>query len=951
MLPGDSGRLTFDGLVSVTINRLFRADVQATIEPRHQGRYMRPKSIVYISLFLFLAAVRCRATDTITAGHPRLWLTPAMITNIHNHVLANDTVWRNFATYADDIYGGTASYYLLTEAAMYVALHNIPGDSSDGANYDPAHHTSAQWASVTITAFLSSANSDINMMCGSYGVGPTLSGCTGASAPVSPVAGNEGKNNGEKYALAYDWLQYGTDQWGSNKAFANQFLAAMASGLQGMGLGGAASGQCLESTGGAIIPDDNECLGGMMMAQTLAALAIYGDGLNPLDNQDRNGNPAIGTNQQFDWAMNDPTFGWRNLFAPFVNTGIGVGAPKAEGASYGYGDYAYAIRALLGIDTGSNANFFATIPNWLNEATSWMIHATTPASDLLNGTVTTYPAFYYMLPFGDQSAFFMPNEDGRAAMLMYAYQLGASLQGQYVRDWINNKFPTWPPATVLYYTAYDLLFGNFPSSTTASYTTPTNYWTDSRCTLPTSGCGLNFVSSRSDWTSNATWLTFRAGTPEVRHGREDTGNLTFYRKGKWLVLGPPQYGPPWTSAELQSVLTYQGANDHNSSGTYVWKGPQQQTVVSGNVTTDLAYENPPGDPYTYSRAEIGRAYQSTSLPSVFGDFVNAQRVERQVVHVKPDYVIVHDRTVWRDPTQTKFQLQLMTDTSTPTNSSRVITSTNGTQKLFLTALLPGSPTINIVNLNTSGSVFDGPYTNNLVNYGAYGSGCNGVSPACLNSFGNNTGPSTIAYYRAEVITPSQATSQVMLNLFQGADSSASPTPAVAITSGNYAGAHVQDAAANWVVGFSNLAAGTALSLPVTYSYSPTTSLSYHLLTDLPPSTPVCVSDTSNTIAVQTCGTGTSMTTSSQGTLAFRDTSGVLVQINNGVAAPPPSPCDVNQDGVVNSLDITAAISQALNLAIGIPGACTTADLKKDGHCDVRDVQVVINATLNGACTP
>jgi len=55
-----------------------------------------------------------------------------------------------------------------------------------------------------------------------------------------------------------------------------------------------------------------------------------------------------------------------------------------------------------------------------------------------------------------------------------------------------------------------------------------------------------------------------------------------------------------------------------------------------------------------------------------------------------------------------------------------------------------------------------------------------------------------------------------------------------------------------------------------------------------------------------------------------------------------SACDLNQDGVVNTLDVNLAVQQALGLA-----SCT--DLTGDGVCNVVDVQRVINAMNGGTC--
>jgi hypothetical protein len=56
-----------------------------------------------------------------------------------------------------------------------------------------------------------------------------------------------------------------------------------------------------------------------------------------------------------------------------------------------------------------------------------------------------------------------------------------------------------------------------------------------------------------------------------------------------------------------------------------------------------------------------------------------------------------------------------------------------------------------------------------------------------------------------------------------------------------------------------------------------------------------------------------------------------------------SPCDLNNDGIVNVLDVQLMVSQAIGTA-----SCTN---KLDGAatCDVIDVQRVVNAALGGAC--
>lgn len=57
-----------------------------------------------------------------------------------------------------------------------------------------------------------------------------------------------------------------------------------------------------------------------------------------------------------------------------------------------------------------------------------------------------------------------------------------------------------------------------------------------------------------------------------------------------------------------------------------------------------------------------------------------------------------------------------------------------------------------------------------------------------------------------------------------------------------------------------------------------------------------------------------------------------------------SPCDLNQDGVVNYADVQISINQSLGIA-----ACSSASLQQNGTCNVIDVQRVVNASLGAAC--
>ena len=73
-----------------------------------------------------------------------------------------------------------------------------------------------------------------------------------------------------------------------------------------------------------------------------------------------------------------------------------------------------------------------------------------------------------------------------------------------------------------------------------------------------------------------------------------------------------------------------------------------------------------------------------------------------------------------------------------------------------------------------------------------------------------------------------------------------------------------------------------------------------------------------------------------------------VPTSSSSALPPPPPatnaCDLNGDGVVNSLDVQLAINEVTGSL-----ACGSASLEGNGLCTIVDVQRIVNASLGGSC--
>jgi hypothetical protein len=69
----------------------------------------------------------------------------------------------------------------------------------------------------------------------------------------------------------------------------------------------------------------------------------------------------------------------------------------------------------------------------------------------------------------------------------------------------------------------------------------------------------------------------------------------------------------------------------------------------------------------------------------------------------------------------------------------------------------------------------------------------------------------------------------------------------------------------------------------------------------------------------------------------------LICPNSARAQNLSSPCDLNQDGVVNTVDVQLSINMTLGM---VP---CTANIGGAGVCNIAVIQRVINAALGGAC--
>jgi hypothetical protein len=185
--------------------------------------------------------------------------------------------------------------------------------------------------------------------------------------------------------------------------------------------------------------------------------------------------------------------------------------------------------------------------------------------------------------------------------------------------------------------------------------------------------GAELFVARADWNYDSTWMAFQLGNLVSAFSPGPPGHLQLQRGADMILVNAPSYGNDYASARKSThsnlVLIDDGGdgvqNYRHSMG--VWFGEP------GIVTTAYEAENN----YVYIAGDYHSAYSHSSNPGGGGP---VSELTRQVVYLRPDFVIVHDRATTIENTYLK-QLQWHFINS-PTVSGNSWVETVGSSKLF-----------------------------------------------------------------------------------------------------------------------------------------------------------------------------------------------------------------------------------------------------------------------------
>jgi hypothetical protein len=202
--------------------------------------------------------------------------------------------------------------------------------------------------------------------------------------------------------------------------------------------------------------------------------------------------------------------------------------------------------------------------------------------------------------------------------------------------------------------------------------------------------GTGALYARSDWGTGAVWLSMSVGPVfSLGHEHLDRGHITVQRGADYLLKDAGEYGAydtiPW----------------HNTLGFGSGNTPSQCDGDDGGAVVPPKYVE--GQDFVYAQEDMHKSY-CTGVDSAV----------RTVVYVRPDLLLVHDRTQTTSAaTQKQFNLNFG---AAITQAGDVFSTVVGASKLFVRSLIPANPVPVITPAGTSITGANGAYKLSGDNY-------------------------------------------------------------------------------------------------------------------------------------------------------------------------------------------------------------------------------------------
>lgn len=221
---------------------------------------------------------------------------------------------------------------------------------------------------------------------------------------------------------------------------------------------------------------------------------------------------------------------------------------------------------------------------------------------------------------------------------------------------------------------------------------------DPRPALPTEfyAAPLGRLLARTDWTPQASWLTYICCWNSINHQNGCGNQFEFYRKGEWLVKERSGYANDNVGATPDFHNTLSVMNDVPAQlfwfeGPISARGGQwKEGLNTGDPTAMASW----GASYAYAQGDATNLYNRWDQWNPQNRALDVAHCSRSLLWLKPDHVIIYDRAKTNHSGRFKrFNLCLTANAAINEHQADILTP--GGQHLYLTSLLPAGAVLSV----------------------------------------------------------------------------------------------------------------------------------------------------------------------------------------------------------------------------------------------------------------
>ncbi|MGQ9609145.1 MAG: DNRLRE domain-containing protein [bacterium] len=359
------------------------------------------------------------------------------------------------------------------------------------------------------------------------------------------------------------------------------------------------------------------------------------------------GYATYGDNNQAKEWINEAMNQFKTITTPYLDE-LNASNGGAWPHSHAYGaHFEQLLRYIIGVKTATEEDLLIYIRGYAEAKIYYVIYA-------------TYPTMNDMHMFGEtwKSG---PDALDWTLMLLLAKVFYGTQSGEYAQWWLNQS-------NILYNSA----LYNSPSSTFIFYDRDAKEREPNNLPLCRYEPYIGHIYTRSDWTKDATWLSFESGPAYyVDHLHADNNQFTVYKHSK-LVVETATYEPAGTAYHNSLLINGQGqiypiSKYKDDDGNY------ERAKNAGKI---ISLED--NGHYTYIKGDATDSYNTSKNYIV-------EKFTREIIFLRPDYIFIFDKVKTLQPVINTWRIH--TSTTPQVNGSKSIIN-NGRGSLFLNTLLP-----------------------------------------------------------------------------------------------------------------------------------------------------------------------------------------------------------------------------------------------------------------------